>query len=329
MHINNDGNYWPGLRVDSSESDGFYSAFNADAGYYAKQNGGLGFYASGTADDGFGSFSNEDNGFYAAFNSNHGYYAYNNSGDGFNSYYNDVNGFSAQNNGDGFYASGNFFSGFHANNNDTSGLRTENNFHGIFSLNNGGDGIHSIGNTGDEGYFSGTVTVTGALSKGSGSFKIDHPLDPENKYLYHSFVESPDMMNVYNGNVILDGDGQAVVKMDDWFEPLNRDFRYQLTCIGGFAQVYISEEMHNNQFRIAGGTPGLKVSWQVTGIRQDPYAEQNRIRVEVDKEEEFKGYYLHPEAYGKGFEQGQDYVKLGNKTLEELKAERSERVNSA
>ena len=38
------------------------------------------------------------------------------------------------------------------------------------------------------GYFQGRVRVTGNLSKGGGSFKIDHPLDPENKYLQHSFV---------------------------------------------------------------------------------------------------------------------------------------------
>jgi hypothetical protein len=95
--------------------------------------------------------------------------------------------------------------------------------------------------------------VIGNLSKGGGSFKIDHPLDPANKYLYHSFVESPDMMNVYNGNVVLDANGEAVVVLPDWFEALNRDFRYQLTCIGGFAPVYIAEEIANNQFKIAGG----------------------------------------------------------------------------
>ena len=84
----------------------------------------------------------------------------------------------------------------------------------------------------EEGYFSGTVTVTGNLSKGGGSFKIDHPLEPENKFLYHSFVESPDMMNVYNGNIVLDANGEAIVEFEAWFEPLNRDFRYQLTAIG-------------------------------------------------------------------------------------------------
>ena len=59
--------------------------------------------------------------------------------------------------------------------------------------------------------FSGNVSIGGSVSKGSGSFKIDHPLDPANKYLYHSFVESPDMMNVYNGNVVSDKNGMAAV----------------------------------------------------------------------------------------------------------------------
>ena len=145
---------------------------------------------------------------------------------------------------------------------------------------------------------NGDVSISGNLSKGSGSFKIDHPLDPQNKYLSHSFVESPDMMNIYNGNVILDDQGEAWVEMPDWFEALNRDFRYQLTCIGGFAQVYIANEIENRRFKIAGGAPGLKVSWQVTGIRQDPFAEKNRIQVEEEKSPEERGTYMHPSAYG-------------------------------
>lgn len=145
---------------------------------------------------------------------------------------------------------------------------------------------------------NGNLTITGNMSKGSGSFKIDHPLDPENKYLSHSFVESPDMMNVYNGNIILDENGEAWIELPEWFEVLNRDFRYQLTCIGGQALVYIDQEIKNNRFKIAGGNPGLKVSWQVTGIRHDPYAEFNRIKVEEDKSASKRGRYLHPEAYG-------------------------------
>jgi len=172
-------------------------------------------------------------------------------------------------------------------------------------------GVYGATNSpaGYAGYFSGNVHVTGRLSKGGGSFKIDHPLDPENKYLYHSFVESPDMMNIYNGNVILDGDGEAVVTMPEWFETLNRDFRYQLTCMGGFAPVYIAEKIYENRFKISGGQPGLEVSWQVTGIRQDPFAEANRIPVEEDKPAEERGKYLHHAAYGLPQEMGIDYQR--------------------
>jgi hypothetical protein len=58
---------------------------------------------------------------------------------------------------------------------------------------------------------SGNTDILGTLTKPAGSFKIDHPLDPANKYLYHSFVESPDMKNMYDGNVTTDEAGLATV----------------------------------------------------------------------------------------------------------------------
>ena len=91
------------------------------------------------------------------------------------------------------------------------------------------------------------------------------------------------MMNVYNGNVSLGASGEATITLPDWFESLNKDFRYQLTCIGGFAPVYVAQEISGNSFKISGGTPGLKVSWQVTGIRKDKFAEAHRIPVEENK----------------------------------------------
>jgi len=148
----------------------------------------------------------------------------------------------------------------------------------------------------------GDLQVDGNISKGGGSFKIDDPLDPENKYLYHSFVESPDMMNVYNGNVFLDQNGEAIVTLPDYFEALNMQYRYQLTCIGGYSNVYISEEISNNQFKIAGGQSNLKVSWQVTGIRKDPYANKHRIKAEVEKPIEERGKYLHYKEYNQPIE---------------------------
>jgi hypothetical protein len=147
----------------------------------------------------------------------------------------------------------------------------------------------------------GSAQVIGTLSKGGGSFKIDHPLDPAGKYLYHSFVESPDMMNVYNGTVTLDGKGEATVELPEWFEALNRDYRYQLTAIGSPApELHIARKVEDGEFSIAGGKAGQEVSWQVTGIRQDAWANANRIPVEVEKPEEDQGRYLHPELVDGG-----------------------------
>jgi hypothetical protein len=148
------------------------------------------------------------------------------------------------------------------------------------------------------GYFQGHLGTSGNLVKAAGSFRIDHPLDPYNKYLSHSFVESPDMMNLYSGTVILDGAGTAIVELPAWFQALNRDFRYQLTCIGEAAPVYIAEEIENNRFAIAGGHGSMKVSWQVIGTRKDPYATANPIVVETWKDARERGRLLHPEAYG-------------------------------
>lgn len=180
---------------------------------------------------------------------------------------------------------------------------------GTGTTNYGVYGSASGATTNYAGYFNGNVSITGTISKGGGSFKIDHPLDPAHKYLYHSFVESPDMMNVYNGNIVLGSDGTAVVTMPDYFTALNKDFRYQLTCIGGFAPVYISQEIKDNQFVIAGGEAGMKVSWQVTGIRQDPFANAHRIPVEENKTGDEYGKYLYPEVYGKSNVQGIDAAR--------------------
>jgi hypothetical protein len=151
---------------------------------------------------------------------------------------------------------------------------------------------------------SGNVTVSGSVTKSSGAFKIDHPLDPANKYLYHSFVESPDMLNIYNGNIALDDKGEAIVLLPEWFGSLNKDFRYQLTAIGAPGPgLYIAEETAGNQFKIAGGKPGAKVSWQVTGVRQDAFANAHRIPLEEEKTGSERGTYLHPELFGQPSEE--------------------------
>ena len=164
------------------------------------------------------------------------------------------------------------------------------------------------------GYFDGNVTVTGnlnvtgSIAKGSGTFKIDHPLDPENKYLVHSFVESPKMINIYNGKITTDSAGFAVVKLPEYVQAANKDFLYQLTVVGTFAQAIVKEEIGDNQFLIQTNEPNVKVCWEVTGVRADKYAEENRVVPELEKEK--KGTYLHPELYGEAKERSENFENI-------------------
>ena len=149
------------------------------------------------------------------------------------------------------------------------------------------NGVNSSG--GMAGQFQGPVLVvgnldvTGTITGSVKNFKIDDPLDPDHKSLYHASIESSEMMNIYSGNVVLDRKGEAVITMPEWFEALNTNFRYQLTAIGHNARVYIAQKVQNHQFKIAGGRPGMEVSWQVTGVRHDAWAQAHPMRVEEEK----------------------------------------------
>ncbi|MBN2355745.1 hypothetical protein JXO59_06505, partial [candidate division KSB1 bacterium] len=181
---------------------------------------------------------------------------------------------------------------------------------GVYGQSNTGTAVYGEKSNGGDyaGYFSGNVSITGTLTKGGGAFRIDHPLDHENKYLQHSFVESPDMMNIYNGNVILDQNGEAWVQLPDYFEALNMDFRYQLTCVGGFAPVYIAEKINDNRFKIAGGGKDVEISWQVTGVRRDAFANAHRIEPVLEKEEKYRGKYIYPAELNKSVQSGIEYT---------------------
>jgi trimeric autotransporter adhesin len=136
--------------------------------------------------------------------------------------------------------------------------------------------------------------ITGIVS----DFKLDHPQDPANKYLVHTSVQSSEMMNIYTGNIVLDANGAATIQLPSWFQAENADFRYQLTAIGSFSPVYVAQEIQDNQFKIAGGNSGQKISWQVTGVRQDAYAKANPLVVEQEKTGAAKGRYLAPALFG-------------------------------
>jgi hypothetical protein len=203
---------------------------------------------------------------------------------------------------------------------------------GVAGLSANGAGLYGDSSNDYAAVLNGKVKITGNLEKAGGSFKIDHPLDPANKYLCHSFVESPEMKNVYDGIVVLDRKGKAEIELPDWFGILNKDFRYQLTAIGAPGpNLYIAEEISdkttnytsnnkNSLFKIAGGTSGMKVSWQVTGIRKDPWANDHRIEVEEDKPAKERGYYLHPDLYGQPEEKGISHLIFPKDRREEVVA---------
>ena len=160
-------------------------------------------------------------------------------------------------------------------------------------------GVYGQAADGYAGYFSGDVQVQGNLNvTGTKNFLIDHPTDPENLYLAHAVVESDQPLNTYTGNIMLDNAGRAQITLPDWFDAVNTDFRYQLTAIGAAApMLHVASEIQDNTFQIAGGSPGLKVSWSVTARRNDPYLQMHPFDAVRVKPEHERGAYLTPEAY--------------------------------
>ena len=189
----------------------------------------------------------------------------------------------------------------------------------------GGVGLVATGGSGNPSgraaLFRGDVDINGNLdvsgpagggnitATGTKNFKIDHPLDPENKYLLHASIESSEVLNVYSGNVVTNAKGEAVVTLPEWFEALNRDLRYQLTVIGTFAQVIVAEKIKQNRFVIRTSAPNVEVSWQVTGVRSDAVMRKHPFKAEEDKPERERGTYLTPELFGKPDVRGVDWAR--------------------
>ncbi|MFL5805089.1 MAG: hypothetical protein ACJ8CR_25510, partial [Roseiflexaceae bacterium] len=175
----------------------------------------------------------------------------------------------------------------------------------------GGIGVRGYSNNPNGNYagkFDGNVIISGTCTGcGGGGLLMDHPLDPTNKYLTHSGVTSPDMLNIYSGNITTDSNGEAMVTLPAYFEALNRDFRYQLTPVGQFAQAIVASKIKKNQFTIKTDKPNVEVSWFVTGIRNDPYSRAHRIEVERVKPAVERGKYLHPTDYGQPAVKGIGY----------------------
>jgi hypothetical protein len=300
-----------GVYGGSTSGNGLYGESTSAPGVYGKSPSGPGVYGTSAGGDGVRG-QNSGSGSYGILGaSSNGVYGYSSTGYG-------VRGDSGGSSDAVFGISGGNGAGVHGSGSadgvygESSGPPNTAGVHGRAWTGNStgvwGQGPGSGSDT--AAWFSGNATVTGTLNKGAGAFKIDHPLDPEHMYLYHSFVESPDMMNIYNGNAITDANGEVVVELPAWFEALNRDFRYQLTAIGAPGpNLYVAQEVAGGRFKIAGGQPGAKISWQVTGVRQDPFANKHRIPVEEEKPALEQGSYLHPDAYGQPDEKSVDWAR--------------------
>jgi hypothetical protein len=273
-----------GVRGISSTSFGVFGSSDSFTAVEARSNTGFGIFGSSNSNIGIHGQSNTGTGVLGLSNSNLGA------------------GVSGFNSAGGIGVTGQTATGvgvFGASNT------------GVALLAQGGTStaVLSIAGGGPAAEFIGDVAVSGTFTKSGGSFKIDHPLDPANQTLSHSFVESPDMMNIYNGNIITNELGEATVTLPDYFEALNGDYRYQLTVIGQFAQAIVAEEVKNNRFRITTSIPKVKVSWQVTGVRRDAWAKSHRIPVEEEKPQDERGFYLHPELFGQSEDRGIEWVR--------------------
>ncbi len=199
----------------------------------------------------------------------------------------------------------------------------------------GGDGIVAIVGSsavGDfapsAGAFQGQITVSQGVISSSAIVQMDHPLDPANKLLQHATVQSPDMKNIYDGNITTDAAGEAVVELPNYFEALNRDFRYQLTVIGQFAQAIVATKIANNRFTVHTDKPNVEVSWQVTGIRNDAWANAHRVNVEPVKPALYQGHYIHPELYGAPEEAGMEWARRPQQ-MKKMKDARQKRLHAA
>jgi hypothetical protein len=112
------------------------------------------------------------------------------------------------------------------------------------------------------------------------------------------------MKNIYDGVARTNAKGFATVRLPKWFQALNKDLRYQLTSLSGLQLVAVAQEIRNNRFVIQSEKPNSRISWQVTGIRHDRYANANRIQLVVPKTGSDAGKYAHPRLCGQPASKG-------------------------
>ena len=150
---------------------------------------------------------------------------------------------------------------------------------GITSVSNGGMEFRDLTNSATRMSISsaGAVNVVGAFSKGSGSFKIEHPLKPETHYLVHSFIEGPQADNIYRGKVELVA-GRAEVNIDTvagmtegTFVALNREVQCFTSNESDWDAVRGSVSGNIFTIECQNAESTATISWLVIGERQDQH----------------------------------------------------------
>ncbi|MFN8496958.1 MAG: hypothetical protein U0641_03815 [Anaerolineae bacterium] len=187
------------------------------------------------------------------------------------------------------------------------------NSNGIVGIARNGSSPYAIWGQGNDdwaGYFSGNVRITGSLDQGLAAVKMDDPRAPTERYINQASVVGGEMLTLYSGNATTDAKGEAVVKLPDYVEAIAKDFRYQLTPIGQFAQAIVAKELGGGEFVIRTDKPNVKVSWQVSGVRSDPSALASRYKTVEDKTGDAKGTYLNPQAFGQSKSLGVDAARI-------------------
>ena len=193
----------------------------------------------------------------------------------------------------------------------------------IFELGGGGERMR-IENT------TGKVVVNGDFTAiGVKAFTMDHPLDPTNKTLMHAAIESNEVLNSYSGTVTTNANGKVMVNLPDYFEAINKDFRYQLTVMGTFAQAIISKEVSDNKFEISTNQPNVKVSWEVKGVRNDAHMRKFPFVAVEEKSAAQKGHYIDPAAYNQPENKRVAYSNVAGSSLEDVKPVAAKAANPA
>jgi hypothetical protein len=326
----NNGSDAVGVYGESTDGRGVFGRSQTGAGVRGQSDSGPGVYGFSANGKGIWGVSSTSYGAQGQSNGNHGVYGRSSAPK-----LAGVFGQNLQADGIGVRGEGNTVGGTSNVNQTSTGVLGIGGGWGVRGESTGGHGVAGYGSflgasiygasgAAWAGYFNGDVVVDGTLQVNNNfGARMDHPLDPANKYLNLSFVESAEMMSVQNGNVITDANGEAIVTLPDYFQAISGDFRYQLTVVGQFAQAIVARKIEGNRFTIKTDKPNVEVSWQVTGLRQDAAANANRKPAEESKPEAERGYYLRPALFNQTEEKGIEWAR-NPEMMKRMKAEREQ-----